>query len=508
MMPAIKQQSDILLSALLNGIKVIDVESDCVINSVQIDSRLLGVGDLFVALSGSTEHALSYLNDVLASGAVCIMYARDDAEKYQQQLNNCRDKIIQIEIDSVRDVLGVILSRFYNEPSKQLDVIGITGTDGKTSVSRFIAQALSIDTKTAVIGTTGNGIWGELVPATHTTPDVVSLHKILFDLKNESASTVVMEVSSHGIEQKRIAGVDINTAVLTNVSRDHLDYHGTIENYRNIKKQLFNLESINNVVVNLDDEIGNELAIALHETKNVWGYSLKPVEQVKFNSVYAKTITTNANGFSVEAVTPLGLVEFNLPLLGRFNVSNALTVLCVLLLNNIELTEAASRIEQIQTAPGRMECFKSKENPLVVVDFAHTPKALELALQAMSEHCKGKVWCVFGCGGDRDQGKRPLMAAAAEKYSDNVVLTDDNPRNEKSENILEQVLVGFENKNQVTVISSRKAAIEYAIENASVNDVVLVAGKGHEEFQLIGDLKIPFSDRVEVQRIIGGDKAC
>lgn len=508
MMPAIKQQSDKLLSALLSGIKVIDVKNDCVINSVQIDSRLVGVGDLFVAMSGSAENALSYLDEVVTAGAVCVMYAHDDAKEYQQQLNNYRNKIIQIEIDSIRDVVGIIMSRFYDEPSKKLDVIGITGTDGKTSVSRFIAQTLSVDTKTAVIGTTGNGLWGELVAATHTTPDVVSLHKMLFDLKNESASTVVMEVSSHGIEQKRIAGVDINTAVLTNVSRDHLDYHGTVGNYRDIKKQLFNQESINNVVVNLDDDIGNELAVALQETKNVWGYSLTPVEHVKFNSVYAKTITTTADGFSVEAVTPLGVVKFYLSLLGRFNVSNALTVLCVLLLNNVELAEAASRIEKIQTAPGRMECFKSEEKPLVVVDFAHTPKALELALQALSEHCKGKIWCVFGCGGDRDQGKRPLMAAAAEKYSDNVVLTDDNPRKEKSEVILEQVLLGFENKNQVTVISNRKEAIEYAIEKASVDDVVLVAGKGHEEFQLIGDLKIPFSDRVEVQRIIGGDKVC
>lgn len=508
MMPAIKQQSGKLLSVLLSDIKVIDVKNDCVINSVQIDSRLVSVGDLFVALSGSADNALSYLDEVVTAGAVCIMYASDEAREYKQQLNNCRNKIIQIEIDSVRDVVGIIMSRFYDEPSKQLDVIGITGTDGKTSVSRFIAQTLSVDTKTAVIGTTGNGLWGELVAATHTTPDVVSLHKMLFDLKNESASTVVMEVSSHGIEQKRIAGVDINTAVLTNVTRDHLDYHGTVENYRDVKKQLFSQESIKNVVVNLDDAVGNELAVALHGTKNVWGYSLSLINSVKFNTIYAKTITITSNGFNVEAVTPLGIAEFYLPLLGRFNVSNALTTLCVLLLNNVDLAEAVGRIEKIQTAPGRMECFKSEEKPLVVVDFAHTPKALELALQALSEHCKGKVWCVFGCGGDRDQGKRPLMAVAAEKYSDNVVLTDDNPRKEKSEIIHEQVLLGFENKNQVIVIASRKDAIEYAIEKASVDDVVLIAGKGHEEFQLIGDLKIPFSDRIEVQRIIGGDKAC
>lgn len=506
MMPAIKQQSEMYLSELLKGIEPISSEDDCVVRQLQIDSRLVEVGDLFVALPGSSQHALSYLSEVVKLGAVCVLYARDDAAQYQQQLNDCRRKIIQIEVGSIRDVAGEVISRFYNEPSKQLDVIGVTGTDGKTSVCRFVAQALSVDTKAAVIGTTGNGIWGELTTATHTTPDVLSLHKLLFELKNKSASTVVMEVSSHGIEQKRISAVDINTAILTNISRDHLDYHGTVENYRSVKKRLFTQSSIKNIIVNLDDDVGSELALSLHNTKNVWGYSLKPVLNSQFNYVYADIVNVNKDGFSVKAITSLGAVDLNVPLLGRFNISNALTVLCVLLLNNVELKEAAKRIEKIETAPGRMECFKSDDKAMVVVDFAHTPKALELALQALSEHCKGKIWCVFGCGGDRDQGKRPLMGAAAEKYSDYVVLTDDNPRTEDSESIVEQVLSGIDSKNQVTVISNRLQAIEYAIAKASVNDVVLVAGKGHEEFQLIGDLKIPFSDRIEVQKITGGDE--
>ncbi len=508
MMPAIKQQSEIFLSELLRDVYQLEMEDDRVVNSVQIDSRLVAAGDLFIALPGTTQHGLSYLPSIIEAGACCVIYARDDAEQYQQQLSACRGQIVHVEVDSVRDVAGKVISRFYNNASQDLNVIGITGTDGKTSVSRFVAQALSYEMKAAVIGTTGNGIWGELVESTHTTPDVLSLHKLLFELKNKSAAVVVMEVSSHGIEQKRISGVNIDTAVLTNVSRDHLDYHGTVENYRAIKKQLFIQDSVKNIVVNLDDKIGNELANKLYKTKNVWGYSLSLVSNLPFNSVCAETIEGNESGFCVKAITPMGNVDLNIPLLGRFNISNVLTVLCILLLNKVELKEAVKRIEKLETAPGRMEVFKAENKPLMVVDFAHTPKALELALQAVSEHCEGNIWCVFGCGGDRDQGKRPLMGAAAERYSDHVVITDDNPRNEESAVIIDQILSGFENKNKAVIVADRKQAIEYAYTHASNNDVVLVAGKGHEEFQLVGDLKIPFSDRAEVQKIIGGNQIC
>ena len=504
MMPAIKQQSKILLSELLDGVAQIKAESDCAVNAVQIDSRLIESGDVFVAFSGVNQHGLSFLPDIVKAGANCVLYAADKADDFQQILNEYKHKIVQVAVDDIRDTAGVVISKFYNEPSKALDVIGITGTDGKTSVSRFIAQALSVDSKTAVIGTTGNGMWGELVAATHTTPDVLSLHKLIFDLKNKSASTVVMEVSSHGIDQQRIAGMEIDTAVLTNVSRDHLDYHGSVENYRETKKQLFTREAVKNVVVNLDDETGKVLAKELYQSKNVWGYSLSPIECDDYNCVYADSITVNESGFNVAAVTPVGDVELTVPLLGRFNVANALTVLVVLLLKGVKLNEAAERIAQLETAPGRMEVFRASNRPMMVVDFAHTPKALELALQALYEHCKGKVWCVFGCGGDRDQGKRALMGAVAEKFSDHVIVTDDNPRHENNTDIIDQILSGFKNKKEAVVISNRKQAIEYAHTEAAPNDVVLVAGKGHEDYQIVGDLKLAFSDREEVKRLIGG----
>jgi len=325
-------------------------------------------------------------------------------------------------------------------------------------------------------------------------------------MRNKSAKQVVMEVSSHGIDQKRIAGVDIDTAVLTNISRDHLDYHGTVENYRDTKKQLFKLPSVKNIVLNADDDTGCELLASLGSKKNTWLYSLHALDKPGFNCVYARSIEVNSNGFNLEVVTPVGECRLQVPLLGRFNISNVLSVLSVLLLNRVELQDAANRIAKLKTAPGRMEIFSGNSCPSIVVDYAHTPKALELALQAVSEHCKGRVWCVFGCGGNRDQGKRALMGAAAEKSSDFIVITDDNPRHEKSSVIIDQILSGVKNKKIAKVIASRKDAIEYACRNASSKDIVLIAGKGHENYQVVGDKKLPFSDRDEVRRIIGGLK--
>ena len=504
MMPATSQQSAVLLSELVEGCAVIAVEDDREIHAVQIDSRLLTKGDLFIAMPGVDCHALSYLESAVTAGACCVLFDKSAVVEFKRDLDKYKNDIVLLEVDSVRKVAGIIIDRFYMSPSKKMQVIGVTGTDGKTSVTQYIAQAMMPEIKTALIGTTGNGIWGDLTSSTYTTPDVLSLHKILFDMNNKGASQVVMEVSSHGIDQKRIASVDIDTAVLTNVTRDHLDYHESVENYRDVKKRLFNQDSVKNVVINLDDETGCDLAESLRSEKNVWVYSLKAVNSLYKNYVYAKEITVEKDGFSIEVVTSVGVCRLQVPLMGRFNISNALSVLSVLLLNKMQLATAADKISQLKVAAGRMEGFSVNKSPLVVVDYAHTPKALELALRAAAEHSKGRVWCVFGCGGNRDQGKRPLMGAAAEKYADFVIVTDDNPRNEESSVISQQILSGIKNKELVKIIADRKAAIEYACEQALAEDVVLVAGKGHEEFQIVGDNKIPLSDREIVKKSIGG----
>lgn len=504
MMTAIKQQSTTLLSELLEGVVNVAPESDQEIVSVQTDSRKLKQNDVFIAMPGDGRHGLEFLDDAVKSGACCVLYDLADAEKFKDALAIYKEDILIYAVASVRDVAGVVIDRFYHSPGKQFQIVAVTGTDGKTSVSRFIAQAMSNEMKTALIGTTGNGVWGKLKTATHTTPDVLSLHKMLFELKNQHAAFLAMEVSSHGIEQQRIAGVDINTAVLTNVTRDHLDYHGTVEKYQAIKKQLFSQSSVENVVLNIDDAVGIELANELQNKKNIWAYSLETKTSLSVSQINVSSIAADQSGFVVKVNTPQGVADLRVPLLGRFNISNVLAVLAVLLINKVALNKAIEYISRLETVPGRMEVFHAENKATAVVDYAHTPKALELALKALREHFTGKIWCVFGCGGDRDQGKRPLMGAVAENVSDAVVITDDNPRNENSDVIIEQILAGMKQPEKAKVITDRQQAIEYACEHAAVNDVVLVAGKGHEEYQIVGDDKKLFSDRVVVSKIIGG----
>lgn len=504
MMPAANANPGMLMSVLMNGVADVLPEDDREIGSIQIDSRLIGESDLFVAMPGTISHGISYLAEVVDAGASCVVFDKEAGVEFQDLLNKYQEQVVLISVNSINEVAGIIIDRFYDHPSCQMQVVGITGTDGKTSVSRFIAQVMNDDMKSAVIGTTGNGLWGDIKEAAHTTPDVLSLHQLMLNLKDHGAELVSMEVSSHGIDQQRIAGVEIETAVLTNVSRDHLDYHGSEENYRQVKKQLFRQKSVKNIVLNLDDVTGSELREELESEKNVWGYSLNNSSHGLKNSVYVESLDVEGDGYRLDVVTPAGKADLYVPLLGRFNVSNVLSVLCVMLINKIELKTAVKKIAGLKTAPGRMEVFSAKAKPSVVVDYAHTPKALELALLAVSEHCTGKLWCVFGCGGDRDTGKRPLMGMVAERLSSRVILTNDNPRSEKGSVIIEQILSGFNNQKNVDVITDRHEAIQYACENAAADDVVLLAGKGHEEFQIIGTNKKSFSDRREVRRILGG----
>ena len=504
MMAAMQQHDGSLLSGLLEGFAVIEENDDCEISAIQIDSRLLEQGDLFIAMQGVEKHGLEFLSEAEKMGAVAVLYDRQEAEIFSAEIDKYQSSIQMHAVDDVRKVAGAVVSRFYAKPSARMHVVAVTGTDGKTSVTRFMAQAMSSHMKSAVIGTTGNGFWGDIKPATHTTPDVLSLQKLLFEYEQHQAKFIAMEVSSHGIDQQRIAGVEIDTAVLTNVSRDHLDYHGTVENYRAVKKQLFSLASIKNRVINLDDATGKELAEQYVTDAGTWCYGFNEQVKASLNYIFVVSKSANASGFDIKLQTSKGGVELNVPLLGGFNISNVLAVLAVELINGVSLDAAVKNIESLTTAPGRMECFRATGKPGVVIDYAHTPKALELALESLRQHFSGRVWCVFGCGGDRDQGKRPLMGQQAEKLSDITIVTDDNPRHEKSAEIVKQILSGFENADNAIVINDREQAIEYACNNAAANDVVLVAGKGHEDYQIVGDIKKPFSDRQLVQKLIGG----
>ena len=481
------------------------IKTDVKINAVSTDTRSIKKNDLFIALPGSQYHGLSFLSQVVEAGAACIVFDINEQQRFAEQLECYRSQIKQLAVNNVREVAGIIIAHYFQSVSQSMQLIAITGTDGKTSVSRFIAQALSaVNTKSsekvAVLGTTGNGIWGDLKTSTHTTADVLSMHQMIFSLAQQSAKTVVMEVSSHGLDQGRINGVLFDAAVFTNLSHDHLDYHKTLDAYAEVKRKLFFMPGLNAAVINLDDNYGRTLAKECKDRLSVWGYST----QSDFDSwqdytnyfVQTSSIKAVAHGFEVTIKTSKGEGELFISLLGTFNVSNVLAVLSVLLINDWSFESALKKLAGISPVPGRMEVIAVNNAVTVVVDFAHTPNALEEACKAVKAHFDGQLWCVFGCGGDRDRSKRPLMARVAEDYADKVVVTSDNPRTENPQKIINEVIAGFDNDSKVKVILDRRDAIAYAIEHAQINDVVLLAGKGHESVQLVAGKSYDFDDRL------------
>ena len=336
----------------------------------------------------------------------------------------------------------------------------------------------------------------------HTTPDALTLHALLNDMRAQGARSVVMEASSHGLEQGRVNHVAFDTAIFTNLSRDHLDYHLTMAAYAAAKRRLFLMPGLKKAVINTDDVYGRELLAALPASVHSVAYGLTPIhpELRSHAGVWGSNVQLSMNGFEMDVSSPWGEGHLCSPLLGRFNASNLLAVLAVLLLNGIPLAEALRRVAEINTIPGRMERFSAVGKPLVVVDYAHTPDALTQVLSTLREHLTrgARLWCVFGCGGERDCGKRPLMGAAAEQLADYVVITDDNPRHEDPLGIITDILAGLANPDGVYIQRLRAEAIAFAITYARPGDIVLVAGKGHESHQQIGAQKFPFSDRQRV----------
>ncbi len=497
MMAAMKLKTNAMtLKELLGEFVDINCLPDVPISGLSLDSRSIKPGNVFVALSGQKEHGLAFAHLAVNKGAVAVLCDRKFDQYCQQILSALITRVICIPIDSLKEKLGHIANKFYGEPSKNLFTVGITGTDGKTSVSHFVAQALNdAPHHSVVIGTIGNGFIDDLSKATHTTPDVIQVHKMMADYQGLGAENVSMEVSSHGLDQGRVDAVDFNVAVLTNLGRDHLDYHGNIEAYRNAKARLFERPEIKSSVLNLDDEFGRQMAARLKGACDVWGYTTQITENDEVDHlVKGELLELHQQGMRIGIRTARDQGEVSLGLIGDFNVSNVLATFCVLLIKGCDFKNAIKRLEKLKTVPGRMQLFHSQKKPLVVVDYAHTPQALISVLKTLRKHCKGKLHCVFGCGGDRDKGKRPLMAQAAEEYSDKVIVTDDNPRTESAGDIVQQITAGFENIDRIDVIHDRKQAIKAAIKAAQANDIVLVAGKGHEDYQIIGNDRLPFSD--------------
>lgn len=486
------------LSDLLEGYIDTPVKNNPEILGMALDSREVQAGYLFVALQGTREHGLAYAERAIAEGAAAILW-ESSAELSAHDLQH---QVPMIEIQDLGHKLGEIAGRFYGHPSHQMTVFGVTGTDGKTSVAHILAQALDDqDLRAGYIGTLGYGLVGALRKTAHTTPDAIHLQAHLAELQAQKLRWLALEVSSHALDQGRVEGVSFDVAIFTNLTRDHLDYHGDLEAYAAAKRRLFQRPGLNAAVINLDDPYGDALADSLQASLRVLGYGINQSEY-EMEAIVAEDIHFEPSGIRARVKTPWGEGDLHSALLGRFNVYNLLAALGAMLVEGVALQEALLSLRQVATVPGRMEPFGGEGRPLSVVDYAHTPAALEHVLSALREHCRGRLWCLFGCGGDRDQGKRPLMAAVAEQLADEIIVTNDNPRGEDPRQILDQIMQGFTHPEAVRIETERAKAIALALSEAGPDDVVLVAGKGHETVQIIGDERIRLSDREEVLRCL------
>ncbi|HEX7029733.1 MAG TPA: UDP-N-acetylmuramoyl-L-alanyl-D-glutamate--2,6-diaminopimelate ligase [Gammaproteobacteria bacterium] len=482
------------LHDLLNGIPGVAPVADRVVQGVSLDSRFVVPGGAFLACAGISSHGLDYLDEALRRGAEVVLW--EPAAGLQPP--KLPSGVTAVRVPDLSAQAGAIAAGFYGDPSARIDVIGITGTNGKTSVSHLAAQALSAyGRRCAVSGTLGYGFVDSLEPATHTTPDAVKLQALFAQLAGSGADAVAMEVSSHALEQQRVAGVKFHTAVFTNLSRDHLDYHDDLSAYAAAKRRLFQMPGLRAAVVNVDDATGRDIVANLPAGVRAIPFathaeSLQGV--ARENALFAERMTFDAQGISLEIDAAGERVMMRAPLFGRFNALNLLAVFGVLLSLGIAAPDAARALGSVRPVRGRMERLGGGERPLVIVDYAHTPDALAQILAAAREHCAGKLFCVFGCGGDRDRGKRPEMGRIAESMADAVIVTDDNPRTEDPDLIVQEIVAGMNAPAGARIERDRRKAIQAAIREAAAGDVVVIAGKGHEDYQITGNRREHFSD--------------
>ena len=491
---------------LLNSLGI-DVEN------IATDSRMVKPGDTFLAYVGEKVDARKFIPQAIEAGANAVLWERNGFVWSSKWANTPN-----LPVSKLRAKIGSIASHVYGNPSGKLWLIGVTGTNGKTSCVQWLAQALTkLDIKTASIGTLGDGFVDELRPAVNTTPDPVLLQQRMASFLKHGAQYVVMEVSSHGIEQGRINGSTLSVALFTNLSHDHLDYHGSMQAYAAAKARLFHWAGLKYAVLNFDDVFSVELIKQLTgRATHIIGYGFKELgikerDPKLFKMVHGHNLRVSSQGLEFDVVFEGERIKVKTELIGEFNASNLLAVLSTLLACGLSLSDAVKSLKGIQPIPGRMEKFGGGNLPLVVVDFAHTPVALEKTLIALRvvinsakdiskiKNKKSKLICVFGCGGDRDQDKRALMGKIATELSDETIITSDNPRNEDPCSIINEIVSGA--GINYLVQENREAAIRRALYGAHKGDIVLIAGKGHEVYQEIGVKKIPFSD-VKVVRLI------
>lgn len=504
------------LSTLLAGHARVPPEADVTVSGLSLDSRSVHPGNLFLAARGTRGHGLDHLDDATARQAAAVAWEPADG------VDEPSTDLPAVPVADLRARAGSIAGRFYGEPSKRLAVVGITGTNGKTSCTHLLAQATDAAGGVGgVVGTLGTGRLEALDPAERTTPDPVTIQRRLADMAATGCTLVAMEVSSHALDQDRTAGIHFLLGVFTNLSHDHLDYHGDMAAYGRAKRRLFEAPGLEAAALNLDDSFGRELAESLPDSLARVTYGLDSPDA----DVRADDLTLRADGLAFRLITPAGEAPVTSALLGRFNASNLLAVAASLhalgwiagedglptddiLGSRPDAARLAGLLSTLQPVAGRMERLSMVPGrPVVVIDYAHTPDALEQALAALREHCPGRLICLFGCGGERDTGKRALMGAVAERLADAVFVTDDNPRGEDGDAIVRQVLAGMTSPDAVRVIREREHAVAAAIEDGDADDLVLLAGKGHETSQEIGGVRHAYSERDAALAALGEVRA-
>lgn len=467
------------------------------------DSRLLNAGDVFFAYPGDSADGRNYIDAGLQRGAAAVLY--DDGDGYAWTASA---DVPRRGVAGLKQLAGEIAGAWYGRPDAQMHVVAVTGTNGKTSCSQWLGRVLSKQGEpTLVVGTLGTGVYrngmaGSFSSTGYTTPDAVLLQRRLAQARAGGARALAIEASSIGLDQGRLNGLHVDTALFTNFTRDHLDYHGDMQAYEEAKRSLFDWPGLRHAVINLDDDMGQRLLAHLRGRPEVAviGYSLTGAEAGAVPVLRGSDIRSSQGGTVFQMNTPQGATQVRTQLVGQFNVSNVLGIAGVLLARGVALRTVVELLEGLQPVPGRMQQLGGAEAPLVVIDYAHTPDALTKTLATLREVARqrhGRLWCVFGCGGDRDPGKRPQMGAAA-TAADHVIVTSDNPRSENPADIIEQIIEGMKISNAMQsaphVIEDRAAAILYAVKHASRADVVLLAGKGHETYQEIKGRKLPFQD--------------
>lgn len=474
--------------------KDLDRAKEIEISGLAIDSRLLEQNEVFIALSGAKQHGLAFVDRAIDRGACAVLF--DPVGEGNLLAEQIRE-IATFSVENLGAALGVLAARYYHDPSRHLDVIGITGTNGKTSCSQFLGQLLD---GCGIIGTLGWGEWGRLNKTLNTTPDALTVHRVLAEFVKDEKKAAAIEVSSHGLGQGRVNEVHFKGAVYTNISRDHLDYHGTMASYLAAKLKLLQTPGLKFVVVNLDDAFSDQVIAAVPGSVKVWGVTTKGKRHISGETINADEVVHSFEGIEFDVQWRDESQRIKAPLFGDFNAENVLCVLAVMLAMGYPLDEVAARIEKIKPVVGRMErCGTGAENLSVFIDYAHTPDALARVLKSVSKHCANRLWVVFGCGGNRDTGKRPEMGAVAEQWADYVIVTDDNPRFEDHVEIAKEILAGCSTE-KIILIQDRKQAIEYAIANAGLGDSIVIAGKGHENYQEINGIQYPFNDKEIAER--------